>query len=512
MAILETTTTAAAATESAKLQRHFGRFDILFFLICTIVGVDTIATVAGGGGEAFTWMLVLAVVFFIPQAMLFAELGSAFPQEGGPYFWTRLAFGRLAGAVNNFLYWITNPVWIGGSLTAACVGAVEVFFNNGNALSTPMFYVIALVFVWVSVLAAIMSFSKAKWLPTAGAFARFLLLGLFTISCIVYAGKHGVHGLGAGAYKPTYPGFVLLVGVLLFNFVGFELPSSAGEEMTNPKRDVPFAIGRSAVGSVLLYALPVLGILIVLPSSAVTNFSGFADAMKDVFTIYGGSIAKDGTPTLSGAGAALGAICAILFILCLLTSGVTWIMGSDRALAVSCYDGAGPRFLGVINAKYGTPVRVNVFSGLVATVIVILAETITSGNAAKYFGAVLGVTISTTLISYLGIYPAVWKLRRSHPDVERPFRMPWMRPLTVILVLLIVAATVQLIAPGLGDSWFGSNYAPDGWDPSQKWVYLLTEAVPVLIFALIGVLFWWLGRATRHEIVQLETVPAEAAD
>jgi amino acid transporter len=513
MAILETTTTAAAATESAKLQRHFGRFDILFFLICTIVGVDTIASVASSGGEAFTWMLVLAVVFFVPQALLFAELGSAFPQEGGPYFWTRLAFGRLAGAVNNFLYWITNPVWIGGTLAIACVGAIEVFFNNGNALSTPVFYVVALVFVWVSVVAAIMSFSKAKWLPTAGAFARFLLLGLFTISCIVYAAKHGVHGLGGSAYKPSYAGFVALVGVLLFNFVGFELPSSAGEEMTNPKRDVPFAIMRSTVGSVLLYALPVLGILVVLPSSAVTNFSGFVDAMKDVFTIYGGSIAKDGTPTLTGAGTALGDICALLFILCLLTSGVTWVMGSDRALAVSCYDGAGPRFLGVISAKYGTPVRVNVFSGLVATVIVILAETITSGNAAKYFGAVLGVTISTTLISYLGIYPAVWKLRRSHPDVERPFRMPWMRPLTVILVLLIVAATIQLIAPGLGQSWFGSDYAPDGWDPSQKWVYLLTEAVPVLVFAAVGVLFWWLGRSTRHEIVNLETAaPAEPVE
>ena len=170
-------TTAAAATESAKLQRHFGRFDILFFLICTIVGVDTIASVASSGGEAFTWMIVLAVVFFVPQALLFAELGSAFPQEGGPYFWTRLAFGRLVGAVNNFLYWITNPVWIGGTLAGACVAAVQVFFNNGNAVSTPVFYVIALVFVWVSVIAAIMSFSKAKWLPTAGAFARFGLLG-----------------------------------------------------------------------------------------------------------------------------------------------------------------------------------------------------------------------------------------------------------------------------------------------------------------------------------------------
>jgi glutamate:GABA antiporter len=504
--------TAAAAAESAKLQRHFGRFDILFFLICTIVGVDTIASVASSGGEAFTWMLVLAVLFFVPQALLFAELGSAFPQEGGPYFWTRLAFGHLVGAVNNFLYWITNPVWIGGTLAGACVGAVEVFFNDGNTLSTPMFYVVALAFVWISILAAIMSFSKAKWLPTAGAFARFLLLGLFSVSCIIYAAKHGVHGLGAGSYKPSYAGFVALVGVLLFNYVGFELPSSAGEEMTNPKRDVPFAIARSTVGSVLLYALPVLGILVVLPSSAVTNFTGFVDAMKDVFTVYGGSIAKDGTPSLTGFGTVLGSACAILFIICLLTSGVTWIMGSDRALAVSCYDGAGPRWLGVINARYGTPVRVNIFSGVVATVIVILAETITQGNAAKYFGAVLGVTISTTLISYLGIYPAVWKLRWSYPGVERPFRMPFMRTLTVILVVLILIATIQLILPGLGDTWFGSNYAPDGWVYSQKWVYLLTELLPVVVFSLVGVLFWWLGRKTRAQVVAVPADSVSAVD
>src|ERR1700752_3708018 len=93
---LETVT--VADVERQKLQKHFGRFHILFFLVCTIVGVDTIATVAQGGGEAFTWMMIFAIVFFVPQALLFAELGAAFPQEGGPYFWTRLAFGHLAGA------------------------------------------------------------------------------------------------------------------------------------------------------------------------------------------------------------------------------------------------------------------------------------------------------------------------------------------------------------------------------------------------------------------------------
>src|ERR1700728_5418112 len=470
--------TVAAATERRKLQRHFGRFDILFFLICTIVGVDTIAAVAQGGGQAFTWMMIFAVVFFVPQALLFAELGTAFPQEGGPYMWTRLAFGHLAGAVNNFLYWITNPVWIGGSLTISCIGAIEVFFNHGANLPTGASYIVSLVFVWITIVAAITSFRVGKWLPTAGAFARFLLLGLFTITVIIYAAKHGAHGLGASSYSTSFAGFVLLTGVLLFNFVGFELPNSAGEEMINPKRDVPFGIARSTVASFLLYAVPVLGILIVLPTSQVTNFGGFVDAIQQVFTVFGGSTSHR-TVTLTGAGAVLGDASAILFVICVLTSGVTWIMGSDRALAVSGYDGAAPRFLGVISARFGTPVRVNIFSGIVATGVVVLATELTNGNAAKYFGAVLGVTISTTLISYLLIYPALWKLRRSRPDVPRPFKMPFYRPLTVLLMILVAIASVQLIDPGLGDSWFGSDFIPDGWVYGERWVYLWTELIPV---------------------------------
>jgi amino acid transporter len=250
---------------------------------------------------------------------------------------------------------------------------------------------------------------------------------------------------------------------------------------------------------VVLYALPVLGILIVLPASAITNFSGFVSAIQNVFTVYGGHVSATGAATLSGAGLILGDACGLLFILCLLTSGATWIMGSDRALAVSCYDGAGPRPLGVINARYGTPVRVNVLSGIVASIVVVLAHQITSGDAAKYFNAVLGVTISTTLISYLLIYPALWKLRRSHPATPRPYRMPAYRVLTVVLMILVAVATVQLIAPGLGSSWFGSDFIPEGWTYAQRFTYLWTELIPVLSFVVIGTLFWWMGRRTRAQ-------------
>ena len=154
--------------------------------------------------------------------------------------------------------------------------------------------------------------------------------------------------------------------------------------------------------------------------------------------------------------------------------------------------------------------RVNIFSGVVSSIVVVLALQLTNGNAAKYFGAVLGVTISTTLISYLLIYPALWKLRRSRPEVARPFKMPFYRPLTVLLMILVAIASVQLIAPGLGDSWFGSDFIPDGWVYGERWVYLWTELVPVLAFIGVGVFFWWLGRGTRAQVVTQQ--PAEAVD
>ena len=89
-----------AATEKAKLQKHFGRGDIFFFLVCTLVGVDGLGTLATQGGAGFTWLIVSVVLFAVPSAMLLAELGAAYTDEGGPYIWVRMAFGHFAAAIN----------------------------------------------------------------------------------------------------------------------------------------------------------------------------------------------------------------------------------------------------------------------------------------------------------------------------------------------------------------------------------------------------------------------------
>jgi glutamate:GABA antiporter len=527
-------TTTDALEEKKKLQKHFARFDILFFLICTLVGVDTLGAAASHGPQAFTWLIFLALLFFIPYALLTAELGSAFPEEGGPYVWTRLAFGRGVAAVNALIYWISNPIWVGGLLGITALTAFEGFFHSGNPLPGPKILGSATVlevlfvfaFIWFTVVAAILSFRVGKWIPTIGAFVRITVLGFFTLSVVIYAIKNGVHHtFGGHAFLPTYAVFIAAVPVLFFNYVGFELPSAAGEEMQNPQRDVPFTVFRSALGTIVLYGLPILAILLLLPASQVTGLGGFLDAIKSVFTVYGGHIASDGTPVLTGAGQFLGYLMCISFILALLSSGTTWVMGADRAQAMAALDGAAPRILGIFSRRFGTPIAVNLLSGIIGTLVMVLAFTITGGNAAKYFSVVLGLAISTTTISYIAIFPALVKLRYSHPDVHRPYRVPggpgvaWI--VSGLCTFWAVLASIVLLWPGFGVNWFGQHGNPNdaltgyGFKVTERFQFEASQVIPLLVFLVGGILFYMAGAPTRRRQVSVSIaeemgVPAES--
>jgi len=507
-------TTESALREKSKLRRHFRRFDMLFYLICTVVTLDTIGAVASNGAQGFTWLLFLAVFFFLPYALSIAELGSSFPQEGGPYVWTRLAFGRPLAAVNSVIYWVSNPIWVGGSLTIVSLAALGEFFAP---IGGGWRYVYAVVFIWFTIGTAIVSLQYGKWVPTAGAWARGAVLVFFEVSVILYAARHGLHGFGGHAFLPSYVIFIAVVPVLFFNFAGMEVPSAAGEEMTNPRRDVPFSIAWSGLATVLAYGIPVLSILLVLPASQVTGLSGFLDAAKAVFTVYGGHVTAGGTATLTGAGLVLGRITAVVFVFALASAGATWIMGADRTEAVASFDGGGPPVLGRFSARFGTPVAMNLLSGLVATVLMVAAFQITGGNASKYFEAVLGLTISTTTISYLFIFPALIKLRYSRPDVPRPYRVPWGTTgawlCSVVPTFWALLATVALIWPGFGVGWFGTGGNPNDDLAAlsfshQRMAYELSQIVPLAVIIVAGIIFYALGRPTRQNVATEPVAPA----
>src|SRR5438309_209472 len=186
-------TTAFALAEKAKLVKSLRRFDMWFFTVCAFVGLDTLGSVAKNGPQGFLWLVVLAVVFVAPYMLLMSEVGSAFTQEGGPYEWVKLAFGRFHGGIAAILYWVTNPLWVGGSLAFISTDAwsANVFAIEPGSAGD---YVFKLVFIWISIGVAIVSLRYGKWIPNVGAILRGVVLGFFSITVIAYGIKHGFSG------------------------------------------------------------------------------------------------------------------------------------------------------------------------------------------------------------------------------------------------------------------------------------------------------------------------------
>ena len=483
--------TAFAAEEKKKLVKSLRRFDMIFFTVCAIVGLDILGQVSGYGAETFTWVIVLGIAFLVPYGLLTAELGTAFPQEGGPYEWMRLAWGRFPAGIGAILYWVTNPFWVGGSL---CFIATEAWSNNIFSIGTGSFgdYAFKFIFIWISIGVAIVSLRYGKWIPNAGAFVRFAVLAFFSLTVIIYAIKHGVHGYGAGDFSPTKAVFIGLVPLLIFTYVGFELQSAAAEEMEDPQRDVPRSLTASGVLSVIAYGVPIFGILLVIPVNKITGIGGFLDAVTATFGIYG------------GAQNFLVDLMTIGFIFALVTSGAVWMIGSDRVQAAAGYDGAFIPWFGVFSRRFGTPVRVNVMSGVASTIFMIAAvNLLKSKSQADTFTVVLYMAISTTLLSYLLIFPTVIKLRYSHPDVNRPYRVPggnagaWV--CGIIATLWIALAAWVAIFPDTLERALGVGYGfVDSWGVTQARfeVFTLGTLAVVLAFGIVGYFF---GAPVRNE-------------
>jgi amino acid transporter len=492
--------TANYSAQKSGFRRSFGRKEVLFFSICSVIGLDTIGVIAAAGPEAISWMAVLSIVFLIPTAMVIAELSSTFTFQGGPYMWTRLAFGRFAGSISAAISWFKSPIWFGGVLTLVAVATAETFFMSGSRMSEFSFYRFALAFIWIGIIAANLSFRVGKWVTTLGALARLIVIPLFTITVIIFGIANGLRGVAFADFGLSFEGFLASIGIIMFAFLGLENVSAASDEMTHAKRDLPYAAFRTSALAIILYGIPIMAVLLVLPINQVTGLTGFVDALKSAFTVYGGSIAEDGTVTLGGAGVYVGAFAGVLIILAVFASGVSWLMSTNRTLAMSCFDGAGPLWLAHTNPRYGTPVRINNVTGFMASVILIVGYRFVDGDTAKYFGVLISFAIAMTLITYLGIFPAFWVLRNKFPDVNRPYQVPAHRTVSIWLTVVVTFALVQILAPGFGDAWFGDLYRPAGWVGDQGRPYYLAQLAVLAVIVLKASAFWAIGRRNRNKV------------
>jgi len=478
------------AGEKQKLKKALFGFDMIFFTVCAIVALDTLGQSSSYGAQAIFWLIVSAVTFLIPYGLLTAELGTAFPSEGAAYEWVRLAYGHLAGSVTAILYWLSNPIWLGGTLAATAIATMDALWGTHIVGNTVLEIVIGFVFIWTAVIMNILSLKSMKWVPNWGAFLKIALLLLFALLVVVSGVQHGFKGSITDGFFPTnLLVFVGVLGVLVFQWVGFETQSNASEEMDNPQRDVPRSVAAAGLISTLGYAIPIIGIVLVLSSKELSSVSGFVAGFQTV-----------ASSAFGGGATVLGYIVGAAVIFTLLASGTTWLMGSDRMMAIGALAGSGPRFLGHFSERWGTPITVNIVSGVIATIFMAVNFIVTSGNLATFFAVVLALVISTTTFSYVLVFPALVTLRRKYPNLRRPYRVPGGMAGAWIAMLLcefwVVAATVFSLWPNLCDSngCFGGSAIGDVGKVSRVGFESIALGT-IAVLLLVAVIFYVLGRS-----------------
>ena len=354
-------------------------------------------------------------------------------------------------------------------------------------MSTGWSIVVGLVVVWVTVMLSMIEMKYGKWTGIIGTVVRLLTLFIFLALVVVFLVQNGKPEgtIVASDLKPTLLGFLAVIGLLQFMFVGFELSSGAAEEMTNPQKDVPKMILRSGLIAAAISGSMILGVLLVLDGDALSSVAGFPDAYNAVASVLG------------GAQTAFNWFICALIILTIISAGGVWQQGGVRIQAMAGLDGAAPLWFGKFS-KQGTPLTMNILSAIIGSVFVVLVFLIAEGSLATFFGIMVSVIISLTAMMYVFQFPAVIMLRKKYPDHPRPFRVPGGPVFLWLCVIgaetIVIITIITLLWPGLLDNALGQPYDINyWWGVSRAYFETVTLGI-VGFFLVMAVVFWAIGK------------------
>ncbi len=219
-----------------------------------------------------------------------------------------------------------------------------------------------------------------------------------------------------------YSGILRAAGIIFFAFIGFDAVSTAAQEAKNPQRDMPIGIIGSLVVCTLLYVLFAWVMTGLQPSSA---FKGSAAPV---------AVAIAATPyTWLAKGVKFAIICGYTSVM------LVMLLGQSRVFYSMSRDGLLPGVFSSIHRKFRTPWRSNMF-------FMVFVGLFSAFAPIKLVGEMTSIG---TLLAFVIVCAGILVMRRTQPDLPRPFRTPWV-PVVPILGIL---ANLGLMA-GLGlENW-----------------------------------------------------------
>ncbi len=352
------------------------------------------ASLASYGGLAFAGWLVSATGAVL-LAVVFARLARQNPAAGGPYAFTRQAFGDLAGFLVAWGYWIS--VWSGcAALAVAFVGYLDPFLPT-LVRSPASAAMLAIGAVWVLTAVNMSGIVAAGRVQVTTTLLKILPLVVIGIGGIIILKPEHFAVNVSGPAAVTH-GVMAATTLTLWALLGLESATIPAGSVRDPDRTIPRATVIGTVVAALIYIVSTLGVMGAVPPATLAHTTApFADAAR---TLFGDRAA---------AVVALGAVVSCFGAL----NGWILVMG-QWPLAVAA-DGLFPRRFGALSSR-GTPDAALIIGSILASVLIAMNY---ARGLVELFTFIIELATLSTLVPYVFCALAVFLLRPEGPGRGR---------------------------------------------------------------------------------------------
>lgn len=466
--------TPGTATAGRASRPAFRMFDMVLFSVAAMLLLSQLTVTAAVGTTAVFWTVLIIALFFVPYGLVTSELGSAYPDAGGIYAWVVRAFGNRWGTRVSWWYWLNVGLWV-PSVYLMFSGAISSMFFGGN-LNFWVQVAITVVLIWVNYWVNARSLQTGTWVSNLGAGITIVVIVALAVAGGIYAAGHGsATEWTAGTMIPhdVLPAFAAAVPIIVYNFLGFELMSSASTQMENPQRDVPRTIGIAGVLIGGFYLVSTVGMQLILPAEEISDTTGLLDALQ---LGLGDSAIARAVVTALGIGA----------LFCFFASLIPWTIGANLAAAESAQQGDLPKIFAHTHPERGTPTGAAMLTSVVGTVFTLGYAglfSLTDGAIDDVFWNLFAFSSVIFLLPYVVMMLAFGKLRRIDPDRRRPYRVPGGRAATWVITWL---PTVLLALAAVFFVW-------NPWDGS----FAVTGSILLGLAATVAVQEYFCAKAPR---------------
>ncbi len=467
-----------------KKLNSFSKISVFSVAMITMTSVDSIRNLPGSslfGSHAIFFFILVGICYFIPVALVCAELSTTYPEQGGVYLWGKKTLGRNFGFVSLWYQYAENVVFYPPLITFIIAAGVYPFFPSLVKNNVFMFILINVIF-WSVTLVNILGLKfSALFTNVLGllgmVFPMFLICGLG----IYWYFSQSISFVHFSSVKDWIPDVSNMhIGAaftaVVLSLTGMEITTSYANEVKNPQKSYPKALFIATFFILLTLALGSISIASVVPAESSTLSSG----VESAFAMFFNQLHMHWM--------------IVVISICIVLGGLAglnnWIIAPTKGLHTAAKDGYLPKLFHREN-KNKAPVALLMAQGVVVSLLSLMFVFVPNVNNDMWIMNILMTQLY--MIMYVCVFLSFFASRFLDKSRKRPFKVPGGRfGVFTITILGVVSCIITILL---------SFNLPAGMSAYNGGLYLIIGLIIFSLPAIVGIAYRIFTRRRRKKLL-----------